>query len=154
MESWLIDSYDPRWDAFEESLLAEAAAPAVIEVVTSKLQEIARSPLRGELNWIDGQAVYVAATAAFSRDGVEVPSFLIAYLLDKTRRRVLPIYLGRSSSFRVAGASLKEAISSGTMREDDHTTPILFPSDRTDIPEETLERAVIRALRRAKPSSS
>jgi hypothetical protein len=153
MESWLINSYDPLWDVFEESLLAEAVAPAVIDVVARKLDEISRAPLRGQLNWIDGQPVYVVNTEAYSREGVEVPSLVIAYLVDKARRVVLPIYVGRSSAFSAAGAALKDAISSGVARDDNHPTRVLFPSDRTDIPEETLERAVIRALRRAKPGS-
>src|SRR5258706_10146437 len=148
--AWRLDDFNPYENTLEEALLSELSDPDLNgDLLVLALHEIANPPAQAETRIIDGTPVYVRRIPTASRDGEHVPSLLIAYVLQEDKSLIRPLWLWRSDD-ALPNDILRKAIERSWKYEGAVRRPVLFPVEPPDIPIESLERAMERALKRSK----
>ena len=147
---WRLDDYNPYEYTFEEGLLAELSEQdRDVDSLVRALHEIAKAPAQAETRIIDGTRVYVRKIDTASKDGKRGPSLLIAYVLQHDKALIRPLLICRSDD-ALADDVLRSVLEGSSEHEEVVTRPVLFPVEPPDIPAESLERAMQRALKRSK----
>lgn len=146
-ETWVYDGGNPYEDAFEDSLLIDASASLMSDVIVRTLLQIREDPRRGTPALIEGETVYIVKTSAITTSSGVVPPLLIAYALETKERLIRPILVCRASDADVIG-SLQSAIDNAPARSRAFKRRVLRPAERTSIPKRAIESAVKRVLKR------
>ena len=149
-EPWRFDADNPFEETFEESLLSEVASPGVFDMIRRKLLAIQKDPKANHRIVVRGRVVYVSRTGRVRVSDAEIPSLLIVYSLDEREKLIQRLFVCRASALDSRAAELDD-ISTSPDRETARTErEAPYPIEHTTIPEETLRRAVERALQRSR----